>query len=518
MNLGRHFVGDRYQMMTLLATGGMGQVWRARDLALERPVAVKVLRPRHAADATALSRFRREARLTAGLTHPNIATVHDYGEARLTPGPRGDRIPFLVMELVDGEPLSAVLRREGRVTPARTLQIVRQTAAGLAAAHAAGVVHRDVKPSNLLLGPGGTVKITDFGIAWSGSRDPLTGPGEVMGTAQYLSPERAHGAMAGPASDVYALGLVAYECLAGRRPFDGASPVQVALMHAHGEPDPLPDDVPARVRELVARMLVKDPRKRIADGAAVLRAVEEAVAGSAVLPEPDPDATTVLRLGDPGPLLAANTGAPGRARHAAVSRRPSRRLVILLIPVLALVAVLAGVLAGVDRAPAPAAGSTPAPTTTLSLRIAPEDYVGRPVGEVEAELRGLGFSVRERAFQTADAPAGSVLAVDPTGEVSPGQIVVVTYAVPSHGGKQEGDAATDDTPGLAPEGVAPTRAATPTTVAAPTTAAPPDQHRPRQQPPPLPARAGQRAGPRLRTADIGGTTLLVRPCARGPSR
>ena len=148
------------------------------------------------------------------------------------------------MELVDGEPLSAVLRREGRLTPGRTLEIVRQTAAGLAAAHAAGVVHRDVKPANLLLGSDGTVKITDFGIAWSRSSDPLTGTGEVMGTAQYLSPEQAKGAMAGPASDVYALGMVAYECLAGRRPFDGASPVQVALMHANETPEPLPADVP----------------------------------------------------------------------------------------------------------------------------------------------------------------------------------------------------------------------------------------------------------------------------------
>ena len=196
-------VGDRYRLDALLATGGMGEVWRGLDLVLGRPVAVKVLRRERIGDSAALSRFRAEARLSAGLTHPNIAALHDYGEVEAAPGRRDERLAYLIMELVEGEALSTVLRRERGLTPRRTLEIVRQTAAGLAAAHAAGVVHRDVKPGNLMLGPGDTVTITDFGIAWTESSDPLTRTGQVLGTAQYLSPEQASGAKAGPASDVY---------------------------------------------------------------------------------------------------------------------------------------------------------------------------------------------------------------------------------------------------------------------------------------------------------------------------
>ena len=466
MNLDSRFLGDRYELIRLLATGGMGQVWRARDLALERPVAVKVLRSKNAADTAAVTRFQREARLTARLNHPNIATVHDYGEEWLTPARRGDRGAFLVMELVDGEPLSAVLRREGRLAPGRTLQIVRQTAAGLAAAHAAGVVHRDVKPGNLLLGSDGSVKITDFGIAWSRSSDPLTGTGDVMGTAQYLSPEQATGATVGPASDVYALGLVAYECLVGRRPFDGANPVQVALMRVNATPDPLPADVPDHVRKLVARMLVKDPDERFADGAALLRAVEEVLAGPAVVPQPHRDATTALPMADPlsGRTAGrtARTGASRRPRHSAPSGRAPRRLLIPLVAVLALVAVMTAVLAGADREPAPVAGAGPIPSAAPAILLAAEDYVGRPVGEVEAELTGLGVSVRLQALETANAPDGAVLAVDPTGELSPGQAVTVSHVVPLPASvaapveEQGGDAAPGEsaarTPGPGPVG------------------------------------------------------------------
>jgi eukaryotic-like serine/threonine-protein kinase len=434
VNMDRRFVGDRYELTSLLATGGMGQVWRARDLALERPVAVKVLRPTVAVDAAAVTRFEREARLSAGLAHPNIATVHDYGEASLTPGRFGDRVAFLVMELVDGEPLSAVLQREGRLAPDRTLEIVRQTAAGLAAAHAAGVVHRDVKPGNLLLGPDGSVKITDFGIAWSRSSDPLTGTGDVMGTAQYLSPEQAKGAMAGPASDVYALGTVAYECLAGRRPFEGASAVQVALMHANRTPDALPADVPDRVRDLVARMLAKDPEERFADGDALLSAVEDVLAAPATASSPDRHATTVLRSTDPAPAPAVRRGlrttASRRSRHAAPSGRAPRRLLVPLVAMVALVAILTAALGGADSKSVPVAGSTSSPTTANAIHLAAEDYLGRPVGEVAAELTSLGVSVRLRELRTASAADGAVLAVGPTGEISPGQAVTVTHAVP----------------------------------------------------------------------------------------
>jgi serine/threonine-protein kinase len=160
-------------------------------------------------------------------------------------------LAWLVMELVEGEALSTLLARTGRLDVARTLDVLRQTAAALAAAHAAGVVHRDVKPGNVLVGADGVVRITDFGVAWSASDVPLTLTGQVVGTAQYLSPEQAEGGKARPASDVYSLGMVGYECLAGRRAFDGVSAVQVALRQIRDEPDPLPGDVPEPVRELI---------------------------------------------------------------------------------------------------------------------------------------------------------------------------------------------------------------------------------------------------------------------------
>jgi len=240
-------LGDRYELLVPLASGGMGRVWRARDVLLQRPVAVKVLRNEFTADATFRARFRAEATHTAALHHPHIASVFDYGEVRAD----GESLAYLVMELVEGETLADLLERKGRLDPARTLDLLRQTSSALAAAHAAGLVHRDIKPGNLLVRDDGVVKITDFGIAWSASSVPLTGTGQVMGTANYLSPEQAAGGLATPASDVYALGAVAYECLTGRRAFEGESSVQVALKQIHEEPAPLPPEVPAGVRLLV---------------------------------------------------------------------------------------------------------------------------------------------------------------------------------------------------------------------------------------------------------------------------
>src|SRR5918997_3385573 len=242
----------------------MGRVWRARDTLLERPVAVKVLRSEFTADATFRARFRAEAQHTAALHHPNIASVFDYGELQED----GENLAYLVMELVEGETLSALLEREGRLDAARTLALLRQTSAALAAAHAAGVVHRDIKPGNVLVRSDGVVKITDFGIAWSTSSVPLTGTGQVIGTAHYLAPEQAAGGKATPASDVYALGAVAYECLTGRRAFDGENSVQIALKQMREEPAPLPADVPAGIRGVVERAMAKDPAMRFPDGAA----------------------------------------------------------------------------------------------------------------------------------------------------------------------------------------------------------------------------------------------------------
>jgi eukaryotic-like serine/threonine-protein kinase len=304
----------------------MGQVWRASDEILGRPVAVKLLRSEYAEDPEFLDRFRAEARRTAALSHPGIASVFDYGE---TSDPDGEgTTAYLVMELVDGEPLSVLLAQAGRLSAARTLDVLAQSALALDSAHQAGVVHRDVKPSNLLLRRDGVVKVTDFGIAHAADEAPRTEAGLVVGTAAYLSPEQVACRPATPASDIYALGVVAYECLAGRRPFTGEHPIALALAHRRSEPPPLPDDVPDVVRELVRWTMSKAPRARPRSAGALGR---QALVTRARLPEvagpDDPDAPTsewlpvmngwhpaLGREPAPGPLGA--TGAAGAAQAA----------------------------------------------------------------------------------------------------------------------------------------------------------------------------------------------------------
>ena len=254
-------IGGRYRLTSLIAIGGMGEVWRASDERLQRDVAIKLLKPElldvPSASAGSLTRFRAEARHAAALSHPGIAAVYDYGET--------DAQAYLVMELVEGEPLSKLLAREGALPVPMALRIIGLTALALEAAHEAGVVHRDIKPANLIIvrGPGGLdVKITDFGIARAEDSAPVTRTGMVMGTAHYLSPEQARAGTVTAASDVYSLGVVGYECLAGYRPFTGATAYAIAAAHAHQAPPPLPDTVPPAVRDLIARALAKKPGDR----------------------------------------------------------------------------------------------------------------------------------------------------------------------------------------------------------------------------------------------------------------
>jgi eukaryotic-like serine/threonine-protein kinase len=256
-------LAGRYRLCRWLAAGGMGQVWQAVDEVLGRPVAVKLLRDEYAQDPSFVRRFRAEARYGAAVTHPGIASVFDYGEVRTTDGTAPT--PFLVMELVEGEPLSALLARNGRLGLDRSLEIVGQAAVAVGAAHRAGLVHRDIKPANLLLGPDGTVKVTDFGVAQALGQGQGDQRELLVGTAGYLSPEQATGRPATAASDLYAVGVVAYECLAGRRPFTGEHPIAVALAHLLQPPPPLPEDVPEQVRALVAQAMAKQPTRRPPD-------------------------------------------------------------------------------------------------------------------------------------------------------------------------------------------------------------------------------------------------------------
>jgi eukaryotic-like serine/threonine-protein kinase len=445
---------DRYELRSLIATGGMGEVWRAQDRVLGREVAVKVLKSQFTGDPVFLTRFRTEARLSAGLTHPNIAVLHDYGEVEPASS-GGDRLVYLVMELVDGEPLSAVLAREGRLAPERTLDLLGQVAAGLAAAHAAGVVHRDVKPANLLVRPDGTVKMTDFGIAWSAANATVTRTGHVVGTAQYLAPELVQGQKATPAVDVYSWGTVAYECLAGRRPFDGPDPVEVAMRRVSETPAPLPADVPAPVRELVERTLATDPAARFPDAAALVAAVAGAAAGRAPEPADERTATRVLPV-VPVQQPATATLPVSPVAAAAVppvlsalddrddeddDRGRWRRLVVpVLVGLVATALVVTGVVLGTrdvpTAAPAVAAPTTSAPPTPVAPRptgpfvlVDPADHVGQQVAAVQAWLTGLDLPVTLVAVERADLPTGQVIALEPTGEVPVGTTVTVAHAV-----------------------------------------------------------------------------------------
>ncbi|HZI96428.1 MAG TPA: protein kinase [Actinomycetales bacterium] len=406
-------LGGRYRLTERIATGGMGEVWQAHDDVLGRTVAVKVLKEEYTGDPGFLERFRAEARHTAALSHPHIAGIYDYGEA--------DSSAYLVMELVPGEPLGDLLAREGALESPRAMGLLSQAAAGLSAAHAAGVVHRDVKPGNLLVTPDGRVKVTDFGIARAGDQVPLTATGQVMGTAQYLAPEQAMGRAATPASDVYALGVVAFEALTGRRPFEGDSQVAVAMAHVNTEPPPLPAHVPDGSRALVQAAMAKDPAGRPADagvfsevagalargdddrarallvaagvaGAAAAGAAAAAAAGTAAATTPlsEVEATRALPVTAPTPVGAATgaAGAGGAAAGYATTRttRPASRGRGISGPLVALVFLLAFVVAGAIIASQALGGpdvATPAETTAPET--APAETTSEPQPSTTSE-------------------------------------------------------------------------------------------------------------------------------------
>ena len=275
-------LAERYKLTSRIAVGGMGEVWQASDTRLDRTVAVKILKAELSGDAEFLHRFRTEARMTASLNHPGIAAVHDYGETLFD----GDlSIAYLVMELVDGDPLAGLLAKHGRLSAEFTLDMLEQAGNALQAAHEQGLVHRDVKPGNILVTPAGQVKITDFGVAKAADAAPVTRSGMVMGTAHYIAPEQALGHPAEPASDVYSLAVCGYECLAGHRPFLSENAVTVAMMHIRDIAPPLPPDVPPAARAVIEATLVKDPRQRYNSGGEFAAAVAAVRAG---LPLPTP--------------------------------------------------------------------------------------------------------------------------------------------------------------------------------------------------------------------------------------
>ncbi len=383
--------GGRYELDSRIAIGGMGEVWEATDHVIGRTVAIKILKDEYMGDPGFLERFRAEARHAALVNHEGIASVFDYGEENGS--------AFLVMELVPGEALSTILEREGSLSTDKTLDIVAQTAAALQAAHAAGLVHRDIKPGNLLITPDGRVKITDFGIARIADQVPLTATGQVMGTVQYLSPEQASGHPASPATDIYSLGIVAYESLAGKRPFTGESQVAIAMAQINDAPPPLPETIAEPVRDFVLCMIAKKPEDRPATASAVARAatalrrgdiagaaaIVPAIGGRAV---PVDDVTQLLTAGlataDATRILPAVPEEQAAPAAATRTRSPWTWPLVALIVLLLLVlggTVLA--LTNGQNEPAPAPSTSSAGPSTPPTTPTPE--------KTRVDLASLGF-------------------------------------------------------------------------------------------------------------------------------
>ncbi|KDP91872.1 MULTISPECIES: protein kinase domain-containing protein [Clavibacter] len=469
--------GGRYQLGDRIAIGGMGEVWEATDLVIGRKVAIKILKDEYLGDPGFLERFRAEARHAALVNHEGIANVFDYGEE--------DGSAFLVMELVPGEALSTILERERVLSTDKVLDIIAQTALALHAAHQAGLVHRDIKPGNLLITPDGRVKITDFGIARIADQVPLTATGQVMGTVQYLSPEQASGHPASPSTDVYSMGIVAYECLAGRRPFTGESQVAIAMAQINELPPELPVTVAEPVRNLVMSCIAKKPADRPQSAAHLARAAQAlrrgdvatatiavaAVAGAAALADPgtptqatqlmpsgrraaDTGATTVLsssgpRAGAADPFLLedADDEEPEepRARKRAI-------WIFVVVAILVIGAIVAGAIAltagqrrddatpaPVETTATPSASPSPSPSPTPSptastVDVNRDDYIGRDQKTVTAELTALGLKVTVVTGSAAPSgeEEGRVTAITPTGTVAKGATIQITaYGPPT---------------------------------------------------------------------------------------
>lgn len=464
-------LGGRYTLTERIAIGGMGEVWQARDKVLGRTVAVKILKEEYTGDPGFLERFRAEARHTALLNHPGVANVFDYGEE--------DGSAYLVMELVPGDPLSTIIERDKRLPADRILNIIAQTARALAAAHAQGLVHRDVKPGNLIITPDERVKVTDFGIARLADQVPLTATGQVMGTAQYLAPEQATGQQATASSDMYSLGIIGYECLAGKRPFTGESQIAIALAQVNDPPPPLPKDVPAPAAALMMCLLSKDPADRPENATALASAIDAIrrrdipAAIKAVpplgrfLPQgADTEATQVLAAArESAPAARFGSGArfepePTTARVPASvvaadgslaypAELPKKKspwgwvslvLALLLVGAVAWFVLFSGDNAGRQTSQNPTASGTvstvsssPTPssvaTGTEKARVTIDSayFEGRPLDAVVSELTTMGFSTRTTGI-TSQKAVDTVLSVSPTGSVEVGETITIQYS------------------------------------------------------------------------------------------
>ena len=413
-------IGGRYILSSRLAIGGMGEVWRAIDDQTSEPVALKVLRPELAGQELFLSRLRIEAANASKLHHPNLAQVYNSGEE--------DGLGWIAMELVEGTPLTQILTDNPTLPIDFLLSVMMQTANALDTVHRAGIVHRDIKPGNIMVTPQGMVKLTDFGISRATNQVTLTAAGMVMGTAQYLPPEQAVGNPATPAGDLYALGVIAYESLAGRRPFTGKRQVDIAFAHVNKPVPKLPDSVPQPLADLVMDLLEKDPRRRPPSALALGDRIEQVMAQLGI---------SFAR--SPEDVEAAAAAAKEADRQAQEQARAIREAELAdeageVVPVAAEAAEAvpaaaeAAVPQPVAEAPASAAAAEverpefvePAPIIEQSEdTLAPAEQAQAPGAEDEAERERYAPAVYESAESTESAESAESVESQPAEAVQP---------------------------------------------------------------------------------------------------
>jgi eukaryotic-like serine/threonine-protein kinase len=442
--------GNRYRLVDRIAIGGMGEVWRAHDEVILRDVAIKILKPEFMGDPGFLERFRVEARHAARVDHVGIADVYDYGE--------GSGSAYLVMEIVAGDSLARIIEKRIRLTEIEVLSIVEQTAKALHAAHEDGLVHRDIKPGNLLITPSGKVKITDFGIARVADQVALTATGQVMGTVQYLSPEQATGKPATPATDIYSLGIVAYEALTGRRPFTGDSQMAIAMAQINDKPPAFGDDIDKRVQELIMSCLAKKPNQRpgsaldLSNRARALRLQLEGVSATEVF---DPESAPVTKVNDlePSPETEPLTKLP------------------VVWPWLALIGVLVVAAAGVMIAIVVSlvSESSPSPSPSISVSRQPSapaqevpgrtvsvfltDVVGKKVADASVFLTQKGLVVEAipgEALDPTDVRILDVYQAEGLGQVPVGSVVRIFYYIQGEAAPEPTPTPTPTTPAVTP--------------------------------------------------------------------